>query len=265
MSRIEKISTSNVKITDLHEYNEIVNTYSKEKNLIGKKYTTSNIIWPEPKQKEHPWEYAINSYGFRGLDWTYQKSPAFFGCSCTFGFGVETPVSELFAKKLGVDVIPNLGIPGGGFVNIIKLFSAFTRLHPVSDAIIMLPAINRAFVPEYQLAKKTWIHRSFILNYPRSDKKFFKKVVSVFNNDVLLSYFSDYIDWATEIAENRGITIHWGSWDTDVLDLLRQKNINATLFRFDLDKAADDLHPGPKCHEDLSNVIYEKITKKDNT
>ena len=102
-----------------------------------------------------------------------------------------------------------------------------------------------------------------ILNYPRNDKKFFKKVVSIFNDDVLTSYLSDYIDWANEIAKNRGITIHWGSWDTDVLDLLRQKNINASLFRFDLDKARDGGHPGPKCHEDLCNVIYEKITKKD--
>ena len=119
------------------------------------------------------------------------------------------------------------------------------------------------FLPEYQLGKKTWAHTNLILNYPRNDKKFFKKVVSIFNDDVLTSYLSDYIDWANEIAKNRGITIHWGSWDTDVLDLLRQKNINASLFRFDLDKARDGGHPGPKCHEDLCNVIYEKITKKD--
>ena len=263
MSRIEKISTSSVKITDLHEYNEMVNHYSTEKNLIGKKYTTPYFMLPDAKQKEDPWEYNINSYGFRGPDWTFQKSPALFGCSCTFGVGVETPVSELLANELGVDVIPNLGVPGGGFVSIIKLFSAFTRLHPVSDAIIMLPGPDRVFLPEYQLDKKTWAHRNFILNYLRGDKKFFKKVVSIFNDDVLTSYLSDYIDWANEIAKNRGITIHWGSWDTDVLDLLRQKNINASLFRFDLDKARDGGHPGPKCHEDLCNVIYEKITKKD--
>ena len=124
MSRIEKISTSSVKITDLHEYNDMVNRYSTEKNLIGKKYTTPYFRSPDAKQKEDPWEYNINSYGFRGLDWTFQKSPALFGCSCTFGIGVETPVSELLAKKLGVDVIPNLGVPGGGFVSIIKVFSA---------------------------------------------------------------------------------------------------------------------------------------------
>ena len=34
-------------------------------------------------------------------------------------------------------------------------------------------------------------------------------------------------------------------------------------FRVDLDTARDGSHPGPKCHEDLCNVIYEKITKKD--
>tara|TARA_B110000093_G_scaffold36324_1_gene37904 strand:+ start:767 stop:1561 length:795 start_codon:yes stop_codon:yes gene_type:complete len=263
MSRIEKISTSSVKITDLHEYNEMVNQYSTEKNLIGKKYTTPYFISPDAKQKEDPWEYNINSYGSRGPDWTFQKSPALFGCSCTFGVGVETPVSELLANKLGVDVIPNLGIPGGGFVSIIKLFSAFTRLHPVSDAIIMLPGPDRVFLPEYQLDKKTWAHRNFILNYLRGDKKFFKKVVSIFNDDVSASYLSDYIDWANEIAKNRGITIHWGSWNTNTVTFLEEKNINATTFRVDLDTARDGSHPGPKCHEDLCNVIYEKITKKD--
>jgi hypothetical protein len=260
MSRIEKISASNVKITDLHEYNEMVNLHSSANNLIGKNYTTPNILYPATKQKDHPWEYAINSYGFRGLDWTLKKGPAFFGCSCTFGFGVETPVSELLAKKLGVDVIPNLGAPGAGFVSIIKLFSAFTRLHPVSDAIIMLPGPDRVFLPEYHLASKSWIHRNFILNYVRGDKKFFKKVVSIFNDDVSASYLSDYIDWANEIAKNRGITIHWGSWNIDTIEFLAQKNIDATIFRNDLDKATDGAHPGPKCHEELSNVIYDKLT-----
>ena len=263
MNKLEKISTSNVKITDLHEYNEMVDFYAKANDLVGKNYKTSTLI-SLPVNIQHSWEYAINSYGFRGLDWTFQKTPAFFGCSCTFGHGVETPVSEILAKKLGVDVIPNLGSPGAGFVTIIKLFSAFTRLHPVSDAIIMLPGINRVFLPEYQLSNKVWNHRNFILNYPRSDKKFFKKVVSVFNDDVLVSYFSDYVDWANEIAKNRDITIHWGSWDSDVLDLLRQKNINTTMFRFNLDRAVDGSHPGPKCHVELSNEIYKKIIKQDN-
>ena len=87
------------------------------------------------------------------------------------------------------------------------------------------------FLPEYQLDKKTWAHRNFILNYLRGDKKFFKKVVSIFNDDVSASYLSDYIDWANEIAKNRGITIHWGSWNTNTVTFLEEKNINATTFQ----------------------------------
>ena len=259
MSKIEKISSSSVEITDLYLYNELVSIESKKKNTIGKSYTIPYFFSPEIHYLKDPWEYKINSYGFRGLEWTFQKTPAIFGCSCAFGIGVETPVSEILSKELDIDVIPNLGLPGASFVNIIKLFAAFTRLHPVSDAIIMLPGINRVFVPQYDAHSNRWIHQNFILNYPRGNKKFFKKIVEVFSDDVLVSYLSDYVDWANEIAENRDITIHWGSWDSDTVDFLKNKDIDAIEWSVDFDLARDGQHPGVNCHKNLCNIIHKRI------
>lgn len=257
MNKIEQISTSNVKIDDLYNYNDLINFVARKKNSEGKAFNTPHLIEPEVHYSSDPWQYSINSYGFRGPEWTFQKTPAFFGCSFIFGVGVEVPVSEILAKELNHDSIPNLGMPGSSAVNIIKLFSAFTRLHPVSDAVIILPALNRSYVPQYD---DRWYHLNYLPFHPRGDKKLFKKVIQVFNEDVLVSYISDYIDWANEIAINRGITVYWGSWSYDTAELLKKKNINS-IWWHNLDKARDGAHPGKKSHEFLSNTIYEKISK----
>lgn len=85
-----------------------------------------------------------------------------FGCSFIFGTGVETPVAELMQRKLNL-TIPNLGIPGGSAINIIKSFVAFSKIHPVQNAIISLPSISRFYKPEY--SSNNWQSINLIPNF----------------------------------------------------------------------------------------------------
>lgn len=264
MTKIHNITSSKVKLDKISDYNPQTQIYAIRKGLVGKSFTIPFFHKPEAKQTKEPWVYSINKYGYRGADWTFENSPAFFGCSCTFGIGVEVPVSERVAKRMGIKNIPNMGIPGGSVVNIIKTFAAFSRLHPVSDAVIILPPISRVFLPKYDEETSLWSHISHIPGFITNNKKHHKQVMTVFTDDVNLSYTVDYIDWAEQIAKNRNIRIHWGSWDVDTTDILKKLNCNPFHWAT-IDRARDAAHPGATSHSQLATQLTDQLVNTKET
>jgi hypothetical protein len=258
---LQKIIISKVGINDICAYNEMVHIYSLKNHFVGKSYTTPYFNKPEALQKKQKWEYSINKYGFRGADWTFEKSPAFFGCSFTFGSGVEVPISEHVAKALGIKVIPNLGVAGGGVVNIIKIFAAFTNIHPLSDAIIILPHLSRKYLPSYD-TQVGWRHQNYLGGFVRDDKKRYKQVMNVLNDNFDISYSSDYIDWAIEIAKNKNINLHWATWSDDTASLLKAKEVSYFMWNT-VDSARDLYHPGIKSHKLTAKTIIDRLSNKD--
>ena len=253
MNNTEQIYTAKATIDELYRYNEQVYYESCRKDSVGYEYSTPYFSIPEKYQKKDPWEYKINRYGFRGKEWTFEKTPALFGCSCTFGIGVRKPSTELLQNKLDTSTIPNLGIPGGSIVNIIKLFSAFTKLHPVSEAFIIIPPVSRVFVPLYS-NEKQWTHHNYLPNFTPIDKKQHKAVYKVFSNEVSQSYACDYIEWANYIAKARNIQIHWGTWCKYTYNDFLIDVVESPFF-WDIRSsgARDGSHPGIEAHERLAD------------
>jgi|TARA_B110000908_G_C10168588_1_gene409669 hypothetical protein len=253
MNDIDQIQASKVTLQDLYRYNQFVYYESNKQNSIGKAYSTPFFIEPEKFQNNDPWDYNINSYGFRSNDWTFEKTPAFFGCSCVFGIGVKTPASDIVRGKLGVKSIPNLGSPGVSLANIIKLFAAFVKLHPVSEAFIIIPPITRVLLPTYN-DKDAWQLVNYLPNYVyKNDKKFHKKVFQVLNDNVAKSYAVDYIDWANLIAKDNDIKIHWGAWEKDTYKFLKSA-VDTSFYWSNPPNmlARDGAHPGQEAHQLLA-------------
>lgn len=257
---LQKIITSKAGINDICAYNEMVHIHSLKNHLIGKRYTVPYFQKPEARQTKEPWVYSINKYGFRGPDWTFEKSPAFFGCSYTFGSGVDVPISEHVAKGLGINVIPNLGIPGGSVANIIKIFSIFTNIHPVSDAIIILPHLSRKYLPSYD-TEIGWKHQNYLGGHIRGDKKYYKQVMNILNDNFDISYSADYIDWAIQIAKNKNIKLHWATWSDDTASFFKGQGISYFMWNT-IDSARDLSHPGIKSHKLTAKTVIDRLSNK---
>lgn len=258
MTNIHQVHTKQIELQDLFRLNHFTYRALSSDVTFPLKEPVS-IPWffnKETFYDKDPWKYQINKYGFRGKDWNFKKSPAFFGCSCTFGIGVETPASDIVAKTLNYECVPNLGLPAGSILNIIKLFAAFTKHHSISHAFITIPPISRVFLPA--VFNKEWAFENYLPHFIGHDKKKHKKVISVITEDVSMAYACDYIEWANLIAKDKKIKLHWGAWEPHTYDFLESLKLKP-YFWSNPDKARDAAHPGIKSHEKLAKLCCEKI------
>jgi hypothetical protein len=248
MYNLDQIQTTKITTKTIHSLNSYINLKSKELNSIGKAYEVLDFYQKENTSRDK-WNYKINQYGYRDSEWDFNKTIAFFGCSFTFGIGVEHAYPFIIQQQLG-KVIPNLGVPAGSAVNILKVFSAFSRLHPMTAAVISLPHISRFYQPT--LEKSGWRSENLLPGFhdSKADRLFFKSWIN--NGDI--SYAVDYIDWAEDIAKQKEIEIFWTSWDINTRNFLKEAKLKNV---FDWPQlvcdARDNSHPGQSTHYQMAN------------
>jgi len=255
MHSFEQIQTSKMTKESIYSLNHHVLCKSSEKNSVGRSYETLEFFAKEKYSAKFPWKYKINRYGYRGDDWVFKKSPAFFGCSFTFGIGVEYAAPQIVQTKIK-KLVPNLGIPGGSAINIIKSFIAFSNFHPIDCAFISLPPISRFYQPVFQYNRWNSFNKLPGFDNQKDDRQIFK----MWTNTTDVAYTLDYIDWAETVAKSNNIKICWTSWNTETYNLLLKVGLtNAFQWpRLVLD-ARDDSHPGQNTHEDLANICLSII------
>ena len=209
-----------------------------------------------------PWKYNINQYGYRGADWDFKKSPAVFGDSTVFGVGVPIPAAEMLQQKYNNRVIPNLGIPSGSAVNIIKTFAAFAHLHPMSHAFITLPSIDRF----YYVISRTWgisLGNLFpVVPHKFIDEKTKDEFFKVWLDGPNVSYALDYIDWAQQIALAYDIKLFWTTWDSVGTAPLLKSAVGDRFFKYsDINTvdSRDNQHPGTTSHQEMADIYWNII------
>jgi hypothetical protein len=217
---------------------------------------------PEVNLKDDPWPYHINQYGYRGADWDFKESPAVFGDSTVFGIGVQQPAAKILQEKYGDRVIPNLGIPSGSVVNIIKSFAAFAHLHPMSHAFITLPSLDRF----YHTSQHEWgVNLANLFPTYTSDhidektKHYFFKL---WLDGSHISYALDYIDWAQQIAASRNIKLFWTTWDSKQAGPLLKAAVGNKFFKYphvNSEDSRDKSHPGISSHQKLADIYWNII------
>jgi len=217
---------------------------------------------PEINSNNDPWKYRVNQYGYRGDDWDFKKSPAVFGDSTTFGIGVQSPAAAILQGKYNNIVIPNLGIPSGSVVNIIKVFAAFAHLHPMSHAFITLPALDRF----YHASPEKWgIHLGNLFptwTNTRVEEKIKDHFFKIWLDGPSESYALDYIDWAQQIAKAYDIKLFWTTWDSKQTAPLLKHAVGDKFFKYSQINSADsrdNTHPGIQSHQDLANIYWNII------
>jgi len=257
--------SSRITLSTIGSLNALVATTKEDLGLTnGQSFEFLEISYlPEVNSKIDPWKYRINQYGYRGADWDFKKSPAVFGDSTVLGVGVQTPAAEILQGKYNDRIIPNLGIPSGSVVNIVKSFAAFAHLHPMSHALITLPSIDRFYylshrahhIQRFSNLLPTWPNTR-INDHTRD--QFFK----VWTDGPNISYALDYIDWAQQIAVAYDIKLFWTTWDSTQTAPLLQHAVGDNFFKYpriDSADARDKLHPGIQSHRDLADMYWNII------
>jgi hypothetical protein len=260
-----KLQKLHINLDNIHELNHFVYTHSLITKSIGTEYRSLFFHKKEEKTDTDPWMYCVNKHGYRGNNWSMNNNAiAFFGCSITFGIGVEHNIASVVQRKINKECI-NMGQPGASALTILKTFSAFIKYYPIDTAIITLPSLRRVYYPTYYIKNNSerWNYESLLPHWIADQQKEIHKLAfKFFNEDVCSAYLYDYIQMAETVAAISNTRIIWSSWDRDTLEFLNSVvNNQNTISVGDLsvDIARDNLHPGPKFVENWSDIIISKL------
>jgi phenylpropionate dioxygenase-like ring-hydroxylating dioxygenase large terminal subunit len=261
---IDKFQKLHITFDNICELNHFVYTYSQMKKMLGREYSTVYFHSTEDGAVNDPWKYQINKHGYRGNNWTFNKDAiAFFGCSVTFGIGVEKDIATVVQENIKTECC-NIGQPGASAINILKTFNNFIQYFPVKTAIITLPTADRIHRPEFNDNFSSWSYTNLIPNWINpNNKELHHHAYSFFSNDTCLAYLYDYIKMAELTAKVFDVKIIWSSWNTETLDFLRSIVHNQKIIfpgHLNVDTARDNLHPGPIFVKNWSDIIINNLS-----
>jgi hypothetical protein len=218
----------------------------------------------------NPFNYYINDYGYRGR-WEllpYTKKIGFFGCSCTFGAGVDE--QHTFAKIIEsyynttekkVESF-NFGMNGGGVHRMAKLFSEVNNMIEFDTIVVSLPSPYR-----FLTLDKNNNYADIVPNasFIHAEKE--KLVYSALSINELKSIFADYVRWIWAEAKAKNINVVWGSYSQDAIDSISEFIDDVIFWHFGppeyyniipyIDYGRDNGHPGIKAHAKYAEEILK--------
>ena len=185
--------------------------------------------------------YSLNDYGFRtpqkfkGLQDKKNKRLVVFGCSFTFGIGInlEDTWGYLMAKELGYELF-NLSVPGGSMDSASRV--ALVWLDKIKPDLVILQ--------QPELSRREYVNGTYILPAGVWNEKWFKNV-RVFwdekddelnyikNKQIIRSIYPNFYEFRREYI-----------LDVDVDWIRRHLNLGRDL-----------QHDGPKFHKKLAKQL----------
>jgi hypothetical protein len=266
LENIDQIYAPAIGLENLGRLNQFVHGELLNDNSVGKPFEIIEFPYlKEPLSIKDPWTYKINSQGFRGPEWKFKKGfIPFFGCSFTFGIGVEKNITTLFEEKTGRKCI-NLGIPGGGIPFVLKSFHIFNTIQPSKMAMITLPAVERLANP-IRNTRGDWEYHNILPNV-EVQKKSYEKVYRVLTSDYFVATALDYIAWAKTTAKLTGTRLYWSSWDTSTMSLIESCINQENIFHYNyglntVDFGRDNGHWGPKSTERWADNLIKFLKER---
>ena len=261
---LDKLKKLHINFNNIRELNHFIHMYSLKIKSVGKEYDALFFGKKEEKTDSDPWMYSVNKHGYRGRNWSMNRNVvAFFGCSITFGIGVEQDLASVVQKKINTECI-NMGQPGASALTVLKTLYTFLKYYPVDTAVITLPSLRRVYYPRYENYNNgRWNYQSLLPNWMNDNQKdIHETAFKFFNEDTCAAYLYDYIQMAKTVAAISNTRIIWSSWDRETLDFLKSivdDQEPLPVGDLSVDIARDNLHPGPKFVENWSNIIIEKL------
>ena len=210
--------------------------------------------------KPGDWGYYINKFNFRDEFNLETKKPkiGFFGCSFTFGEGIESKdtFAQLSAEELNFSAF-NFGIGGSSIHKIARTFSAVTKFIDLDYAVVTLPHWHRQL---YLNEDGEMIN--LIPGYPHNGYEKVTRQITELDDTYLMLLATTMISWINDVAEKNSVKVLFGSWDHALCDICRTMLPEQTLKPFpniDNATARDKMHPGILSHEAYTKMIVEAV------
>jgi|TARA_B110000967_G_scaffold200586_1_gene236615 hypothetical protein len=224
-----------------------------------------------------PWQYTINQYGFRDVWKNKAKRPniAFYGCSNTFGEGVESSKhwTTLVANHFRFNKF-NFGIGGASALRIARTFVATQQVLNLNYAVILLPGLYRIdyariLSKEVSAKNRQWESGNIgmIPDFKPShltDAKLWKSLYSTFDDNMFIMNLIYAVSMITESAKANNVKIVFSSWCTETLytlDKINAPNVYPNIGLKGIDVARDELHPGPESSKLFAEKLADWMTQ----
>lgn len=231
----------------------------------GRHQYISNSERQNSRQDYKYFDYYINDLGFRDV-YPSQNNPnvmGFFGCSLTFGEGLDTPDNfpHKISQHYGTECL-NMGISGSTAKRVALTFAAAAKIWRMRLAVVVLPAWTRALHIDERGCFKN-LHLNF-----KSDDRLREQYLKIINDRHLLYETRDAIEQIQTNAWLRQIPLVITSWETLTHDLIRElTNSTAPIYQLwnlnaphDPDEyARDNSHPGPKLVNRFKDQLIHHI------
>jgi hypothetical protein len=209
------------------------------------------------------WEYYINEYGFRD-PWrleTNTKKIGFFGCSVTFGVGVDSKCtfSNLVEQAYGSTVVEsiNLSVGGASVQRMAKLVSSAVQIIDFDAIVLTLPTTDRFLVLDNENRFTDMVPRFTGHTVENKYEAFYKHFTQA-DRDM---YATDYIHWMLAELKNLNIKVLWSTWCKHT-NIILQEIIEADSllpYMHLSDFGRDNGHPGIETHKCYANNIINRL------
>jgi hypothetical protein len=261
----EKLATTNFlessSIDDLKELS-IVTT---RQDLMITDRTTVDWFSPTEYKNRESWKYDhfkydISALGFRGSDIPAKVGIAAYGCSFTFGQGLN--INDIWYNHIANHLQTthyNFGQPAASIRSIANIFTTTVKHIDISKAIFLLPPYHRTLVAarsryndEVDLIP---IIPTYISNLERNFNIDSEQIYKAITDEELLTQFKDYLNLIIFVGKLKNIKMHFSSWDENTYRFMQKMKLGDMLLpewtstqELQGEYARDGTHPGPKHH-----------------
>lgn len=254
------------KLEDLRNYG------SAHKSIVDKFDESTETIplsainaFEEENVTANDWNYSINRYYFRE-NWNFsdlRKRIGFFGCSFTFGEGIDYKDTFVSLSSSELNLNPfNFGIGGSSIERVARTFAAVTQVIDLDIAVVTLPAWYRQLHIDVNDNGKII---NIIPGYPHDGFKKLDKIFEIVSDDYYINRAVTSINWIYDNAKANNIKILFSSWDHPCNELCHLMYPNNTIKPFpnvDDKCARDKMHPGPKSQKAHADQIIKAINDR---
>ena len=208
------------------------------------------------------WQYKINKYNFRE-PWNFNNNSkmGFFGCSFTFGEGIEYKDTfvNLVSEQFNCNPF-NFGVGGSSLQRIARTFSAVTKVIDLDYAVFTLPHWHRQMYLD-----DTGKIINLIPHWPHEQFETISNQLTNLEEEYYVVQSVSFVSWIYDLAEARGIKIILSAWDYPLNDLCKVMYPDVTIDPFpniDDKCARDKMHPGIRSQhahaEQIKKAIYDR-------
>jgi len=244
--------------------------FQSKRNQTPNDYVEISYIQEDEKEyiDENSWKYVLNPWNFRN-HWNFDPSRAkigFFGCSFTFGEGIDTPNTfvDIVSKKFNLNPF-NFGTGGSGVERVARTVSAAINLIDLEYVIITLPTWYRVLHIDDEGSMI-----NLVPGYHHQRFKELSKQLTSLDEEFYATRALSLINWIYDVLNQKNIAqknikFLISSWDHPLNYLCKKVFPLHTIDPFpniDDKQARDGRHPGVKSQkahaEQIIKAFYDK-------